>query len=135
MIDRSDELGFLKIDNGELLKNIRQFAKKNGLTLAEVATLAGLSASAIYSWKKHTPSVGTLKEVAQVLGTSYTKLVGKDKEPTAKSSNAAAVDLKKWLKTRKTSLNMTANRLLMSKWKLSETSWNRCLRPRDFNFM
>ncbi|KRL89559.1 helix-turn-helix domain-containing protein [Lactiplantibacillus argentoratensis] len=94
-------LAFLKIDNGELLKNIRQFAKKNGLTLAEVATLAGLSASAIYSWKKHTPSVGTLKEVAQVLGTSYTKLVGKDKEPTAKSSNAAAVDLKKVIENKK----------------------------------
>ena len=88
-------MAFLKIDNGELLKNIRQFAKKNGLTLAEVATLAGLSASAIYSWKKHTPSVGTLKEVAQVLGTSYTKLVGKDKEPTAKAINASAVDLNK----------------------------------------
>jgi transcriptional regulator with XRE-family HTH domain len=94
-------LAFLKIDNGELLKNIRQFAKKNGLTLAEVATLAGLSASAIYSWKKHTPSVGTLKEVAQVLGTSYTKLVGKDKEPTAKAINAAAVDLKKVIENKK----------------------------------
>ncbi|MDN6125599.1 MAG: helix-turn-helix domain-containing protein [Lactiplantibacillus plantarum] len=94
-------LAFLKIDNGELLKNIRQFAKKNGLTLAEVATLAGLSASAIYSWKKHTPSVGTLKEVSQVLGTSYTKLVGKDKEPTAKATNAAAVDLKKVIENKK----------------------------------
>ena len=94
-------LAFLKIDNGELLKNIRQFAKKNGLTLAEVATLAGLSSSAIYSWKKHTPSVGTLKEVAQVLGTSYTKLVGKDKEPTAKATNAAAVDLKKVIENKK----------------------------------
>ncbi|WP_439819680.1 helix-turn-helix domain-containing protein [Lactiplantibacillus plantarum] len=94
-------MAFLKIDNGELLKNIRQFAKKNGLTLAEVATLAGLSASAIYSWKKHTPSVGTLKEVAQVLGTSYTKLVGKDKEPTAKATNAAAVDLKKVIENKK----------------------------------
>lgn len=94
-------LAFLKIDNGELLKNIRQFAKKNGLTLAEVATLAGLSASAIYSWKKHTPSVGTLKEVAQVLGTSYTKLAGKDKEPTAKATNAAAVDLKKVIENKK----------------------------------
>ncbi|EYR70813.1 Cro/Cl family transcriptional regulator [Lactiplantibacillus plantarum WHE 92] len=102
MTDRSDELGFfLKIDNGELLKNIRQFSKKNGLTLAEVATLAGLSASAIYSWKKHTPSVGTLKEVAQVLGTSYTKLVGKDKEPTAKATNTAAVDLKKVIENKK----------------------------------
>ncbi|MCT1224107.1 XRE family transcriptional regulator [Lactiplantibacillus plantarum] len=94
-------MAFLKIDNGELLKNIRQFAKKNGLTLAEVATLAGLSESAIYSWKKHTPSVGTLKEVAQVLGTSYTKLVGKDKEPTAKATNAAAVDLKKVIENKK----------------------------------
>lgn len=94
-------MAFLKIDNGELLKNIRQFAKKNGLTLAEVATLAGLSASAIYSWKKHTPSVGTLKEVAQVLGTSYTKLVGKDKEPTAKGANSAAVDLKKVVENKK----------------------------------
>ncbi|MCI3956457.1 helix-turn-helix domain-containing protein [Lactiplantibacillus plantarum] len=94
-------LAFLKIDNGELLKNIRQFSKKNGLTLAEVATLAGLSASAIYSWKKHTPSVGTLKEVAQVLGTSYTKLVGKDKEPTAKATNTAAVDLKKVIENKK----------------------------------
>lgn len=94
-------LAFLKIDNGELLKNIRQFAKKNGLTLAEVATLAGLSASDIYSWKKHTPSVGTLKEVAQVLGTSYTKLVGKDKEPTAKATNTAAVDLKKVIENKK----------------------------------
>lgn len=94
-------MAFLKIDNDELLKNIRQFSKKNGLTLAEVATLAGLSASAIYSWKKHTPSVGTLKEVAQVLGTSYTKLVGKDKEPTAKATNTAAVDLKKVIENKK----------------------------------
>ena len=94
-------MAFLKIDNGELLKNIRQFSKKNGLTLAEVATLAGLSASAIYSWKKHTPSVGTLKQVAQVLGTSYTKLVGKDKEPTAKATNTAAVDLKKVIENKK----------------------------------
>jgi len=84
-------MAFMKLDNGELLKNIRTFAKKNGLTLAEVATLAGLSASAIYSWKKHTPSKGTLKEVAQVLGTNYHKLVGKA-EPTTKT---AAVDLKK----------------------------------------
>lgn len=94
-------MAFMKLDNGELLKNIRQFAKKNGLTLAEVATLAGLSASAIYSWKKHTPSVGTLKEVAQVLGTSYTKLVGKDKVKTERVSASSAVDLKKIVENNK----------------------------------
>lgn len=94
-------MAFLKLDNGELLKNIRRFAKKNGLTLAEVATLAGLSASAIYSWKKHTPSVGTLKEVAQVLGTSYTKLVGKEREPSPKRSTKVAVDLKKVVENKK----------------------------------
>lgn len=93
-------MAFMKLDNGELLKNIRCFAKKNGLTLAEVATLAGLSASAIYSWKKHTPSVGTLKEVAQVLGTNYTKLVGKEKLKH-KSDRASAVDLKKIIENRK----------------------------------
>ncbi|MFB9769737.1 helix-turn-helix domain-containing protein [Lactiplantibacillus modestisalitolerans] len=94
-------MAFLKLDNGELLKNIRRFAKKNGLTLAEVATLAGLSASAIYSWKKHTPSVGTLKEVAQVLGTSYTKLVGKEREPSPKRATKVAVDLKKVVENKK----------------------------------
>jgi len=90
-------MAFMKLDNGELLKNIRKFAKKNGLTLAEVATLAGLSASAIYSWKKHTPSKGTLNEVAQVLGTSYAKLVGKENHGDA----ATAVDLKKVIENRK----------------------------------
>ncbi|WP_318766671.1 helix-turn-helix domain-containing protein [Lactiplantibacillus carotarum] len=107
-------MAFMKLDNGELLKNIREFAKKNGLTLAEVATLAGLSASAIYSWKKHTPSVGTLKEVAQVLGTSYTKLVGKDKEKIEKKSATSAVDLKKVIENKKISLNMMDNRLRRS---------------------
>lgn len=94
-------MAFMKLDNGELLKNIKQFAKKNGLTLAEVATLAGLSASAIYSWKKHTPSVGTLKEVAQVLGTSYTKLLGKDKDVKAPNHHSSAVDLKKVVENKK----------------------------------
>jgi len=94
-------MAFMKLDNGELLKNIRQFAKKNGLTLAEVATLAGLSASAIYSWRKHTPSVGTLKEVAQVLGTSYTKLVGKEKEVTEQVPAKPAVDLKTVVENKK----------------------------------
>ncbi|MGH1586246.1 helix-turn-helix domain-containing protein [Lactiplantibacillus plantarum] len=111
-------MAFLKIDNGELLKNIRQFAKKNGLTLAEVATLAGLSASAIYSWKKHTPSVGTLKEVAQVLGTSYTKLVGKDKEPTAKATNAAAVDLKKVIENKKNQFEYDGQRITNEQMKI-----------------
>jgi len=91
----------MKLDNVELLKNIRQFAKKNGLTLAEVATLAGLSASAIYSWRKHTPSVGTLKEVAQVLGTSYTKLVGKEKEVSEPAPVKPAVDLKTVVENKK----------------------------------
>ncbi|MFC6163108.1 helix-turn-helix domain-containing protein [Lactiplantibacillus dongliensis] len=90
-------MAFMKLDNGELLKNIRAFAKKNGLTLAEVATLAGLSASAIYSWKKHTPSKGTLKEVAQVLGTNYNKLVGK----ASHADRATAVDLKKVVENKK----------------------------------
>ncbi|MFC6179814.1 helix-turn-helix domain-containing protein [Lactiplantibacillus daowaiensis] len=92
-------MAFMKLDNGELLKNIRTFAKKNGLTLAEVATLAGLSASAIYSWKKHTPSKGTLKEVAQVLGTSYNKLVGKA-EGLA-TDQKPAVDLKAVVENKK----------------------------------
>jgi len=94
-------MAFMKLDNVELLKNIRQFAKKNGLTLAEVATLAGLSASAIYSWRKHTPSVGTLKEVAQVLGTSYTKLVGKEKEVSEPAPVKPAVDLKTVVENKK----------------------------------
>ncbi|AVK62267.1 XRE family transcriptional regulator [Lactobacillus sp. CBA3605] len=90
-------MAFMKLDNGELLKNIRRFAKKNGLTLAEVATLAGLSVSAIYSWKQHTPSKGTLKEVAQVLGTSYAKLVGKG----SRNDQVTAVDLKKVVENQK----------------------------------
>ena len=94
-------MAFMKLDNGELLKNIRHFAKKNGLTLAEVATLAGLSASAIYSWKKHTPSKGTLKEVAQVLGTSYSKLVGKEDKPEPTQPDVTAVDLKKVIENKK----------------------------------
>jgi len=93
-------MAFMKLDNGELLKNIRKFAKKNGLTLAEVATLAGLSASAIYSWKKHTPSKGTLNEVAQVLGTTYAKLVGKEGK-AAETPTTTAVDLKKVIENRK----------------------------------
>lgn len=91
-------MAFMKLDNGELLKNIRTFAKKNGLTLAEVATLAGLSASAIYSWKKHTPSKGTLKEVAKVLGTNYQKLVGKTEH---QATEKPAVDLKTVVENRR----------------------------------
>ncbi|WP_448949559.1 helix-turn-helix domain-containing protein [Latilactobacillus sakei] len=73
----------------DLVDNIKRYAKLRGMNLKRVATNAGLSESAIYNWRKHTPSKPTIKAVAEVLGVTYEDLTGEKAE-----SNPTTIDVK-----------------------------------------
>lgn len=54
--------------NKDAYNNARKFAMLRGLSLKNVATQAGLSINAIYSWQQYGVSKQSLSAVAKVLG-------------------------------------------------------------------
>lgn len=58
-----------------IYENIVRISKKKGLSLMEVEKKAGLGQGAISKWKKSTPTVRSLKKVADALGCSVATLL------------------------------------------------------------
>lgn len=58
-----------------IYENVVKIATKKGMSLAEVEEKAGLGQSAISKWKKSTPTVRSLKKVADALGCSVSTLL------------------------------------------------------------
>lgn len=73
-------------------ENIKKTAQERGLNLKTVATKAGLSENAIYSWKTKTPSVENVKKVADVLGVSVDYLLGNTDEMHPKKTNIVSIN-------------------------------------------
>lgn len=57
-------------------EKIKQLADRQGLSLTEVSKRAGLGSRTIYNWKKKSPSINNLVNVAEVLNTSIDDLLG-----------------------------------------------------------
>ena len=55
--------------------NIKVIAKKRGIPLYQVERLAGISAGSINHWNRSSPSVNTLKKVADVLDVDVSLLM------------------------------------------------------------
>ncbi len=58
-----------------IYENVVKIATKKGMSLVEVEKKAGLGQSAISKWKKSTPTVRSLKKVADALGCSVATLL------------------------------------------------------------
>ena len=57
--------------------NVEAFAKKKGISLAEVERRANLSKGSITKWKTASPTVKSLSAVAAVLGVTVNQLLKK----------------------------------------------------------
>ncbi|HAT53944.1 MAG TPA: XRE family transcriptional regulator [Lactobacillus sp.] len=64
---------------------VKQLAKKRGISLQNLAIKAGLGINSIYSWQKKDPSISRLTRVAEVLGVSVDSLLSKEKSSVAKT--------------------------------------------------
>ncbi|WP_419155621.1 helix-turn-helix domain-containing protein [Weissella minor] len=73
--------------------NIKKTAQERGLNLKTVATKAGLSENAIYSWRNKNPRTESLQSVADVLGVSVDYLLGNSDEMHTQSNLVSDADL------------------------------------------
>ena len=62
-----------------MLERIRTLAKEKGLTIAAIEKEAGIGNGVIARWDIHSPRVGQLCAVANVLGVSLDYLVNGEK--------------------------------------------------------
>lgn len=63
-----------------LYENIKQHAKKKGMTITELENRAGLSRGHISKWKKNVPKIDSLQKVADVLGVTVNTLLKERKD-------------------------------------------------------
>jgi transcriptional regulator with XRE-family HTH domain len=61
-----------------LMDKIRDLAKKQNMTIAELCEKSGVPYSCIYEWNNHEPSASRLLAVANVLGTTVEELMKED---------------------------------------------------------
>jgi transcriptional regulator with XRE-family HTH domain len=66
---------------------IKELAKKQGLSLAQLNDKAGLGKNSIYHWRTKTPSTDSLQKVADVLHVSVDYLLGNTDDPSPNSPN------------------------------------------------
>ena len=62
-------------------ERIKETAKKNGLSLQDTATKAGIGINTIYGWKRYVPASDKLHAVADVLHVSPDYLLGNTDDP------------------------------------------------------
>ncbi|GAK30394.1 phage transcriptional regulator [Weissella oryzae SG25] len=69
-----------------LFERIKETAKKQGISITELSSNAGLGEKTIYKWKTQEPKVETLKKVAKELNVSVDYLLGNtdDPQPTSR---------------------------------------------------
>lgn len=78
----------------KVFDRIKYIANLKGVNLKDLAVKAGLSENAIYSWKKKTPRMDSLKAVASILNVSVDYLLG-NSDSTEETHNKPIVDLNK----------------------------------------
>jgi transcriptional regulator with XRE-family HTH domain len=78
-------------------ERIKETAKKNGLSLQDTATKAGIGINTIYGWKRYVPASDKLQAVADALHVTTDYLLGNtdDPNPAPKAGKPTAVDLAK----------------------------------------
>lgn len=76
-------------------ERIKETAKKNGLSLQDTATKAGIGINTIYGWKRYVPASDKLQAVADALHVTTDYLLGNtdDPNPAPKNGKPKAVDL------------------------------------------
>ena len=76
-------------------ERIKETAKKNGLSLQDTATKAGIGINTIYGWKRYVPASDKLQAVADALHVTTDYLLGNtdDPNPPKKSGKPQTVDL------------------------------------------
>lgn len=62
-------------------ERIKETAKKNGLSLQDTATKAGIGINTIYGWKRYVPASDKLQAVADALHVSTDYLLGNTDDP------------------------------------------------------
>lgn len=76
-------------------ERIKETAKKNGLSLQDTATKAGIGINTIYGWKRYVPASDKLHAVADALHVTTDYLLGNTDDPTPpKTGKPNIVDLK-----------------------------------------
>lgn len=64
-----------------IFKNIKMYAKRRGLSVAEVERRAGIAQNSVYNWKNgRQPNLTSLQKVADVLGVTVNTLLKERKE-------------------------------------------------------
>lgn len=67
-------------------ERIKETAKKNGLSLQDTATKAGIGINTIYGWKRYVPASDKLQAVADALHVSTDYLLGNTDNPSPTKS-------------------------------------------------
>lgn len=67
-------------------ERIKETAKKNGLSLQDTATKAGIGINTIYGWKRYVPASNKLQAVADVLHVTTDYLLGNTDDPSPAKS-------------------------------------------------
>ncbi|WP_407895124.1 helix-turn-helix domain-containing protein [Lacticaseibacillus sp. N501-2] len=62
-------------------ERIKETAKKNGLSLQDTATKAGIGINTIYGWKRYVPASDKLQAVADALHVTTDYLLGNTDDP------------------------------------------------------
>jgi repressor LexA len=72
------------------MKKLRNIRKKKNITIKELAEMINVNESTIslYENQKRQPSIDTLKHIADALGTTTDKLLGRDDETTESSTKS-----------------------------------------------
>lgn len=76
-----------------LVSRIKEVAKKQNMSLIDVALKAGIAENSIYGWTQKTPKSDTLSKVADVLHVSTDYLLGRTDEMNATSSDKKVADI------------------------------------------
>ena len=58
-----------------MYEKIKKICEKQGMSITKLEQLAGLSNGTIGKWKKSSPSVRNLSDVAKVLGVNVSELI------------------------------------------------------------
>ncbi|WP_297816700.1 helix-turn-helix domain-containing protein [uncultured Lactobacillus sp.] len=76
-----------------LLDRIKERAKKFDKSLQDVAEETGISPNTIYSWRKKTPRMDKLQQVADLLHTTTDYLSGATDDPSLPSSSESTISI------------------------------------------
>lgn len=73
----------------DLYERVYDLAKKQGLSVFDLAEKLNLSRNSIYSWKKSSPKAETLQKVAEYFNVSTDYLLGRTDDPSISKEKKA----------------------------------------------